>query len=138
MGSPPETFYRQAYGAKQYHMLGIYMHRALLVLMLMCIPIAFIWAYTTQNFRMVGQNSKISMQVGIYARWFIPSIFAYGILQCQLRFLQVQNNVWSSTISTGFTSLVHILMCWTLVFKNGFGNEVLPCPMPSFNGSMCC
>ena len=87
MGSPPETFYRQAYGAKQYHMLGIYMHRVLLVLMLMCIPIAFIWAHTTQNFRMVGQNSKISMQVGIYARWFIPSIFAYGILQCQLRFL---------------------------------------------------
>ena len=88
MGSPPETLCGQAYRAKQYHMLGIYMHRVLLVLMLMCIPIAFIRAYTTEMFKMVGQNQKISMQIGIYARWFIPSIFSYGILQCQLRFLQ--------------------------------------------------
>ncbi|PON96732.1 Multi antimicrobial extrusion protein [Trema orientale] len=40
MGSALETFCGQAYGAKQYHMLGVDMQRAMLVLTLMCIPIA--------------------------------------------------------------------------------------------------
>ncbi|WKA08762.1 hypothetical protein VitviT2T_026456 [Vitis vinifera] len=121
MGSALDTFCGQAYGAEQYHMLGVHMQRALLVLMPTCIPIAFVWAYTGKIFTIIGQDPEISMQAGIYAHWLIPSIFPYGILQCQIRFLQTQNNVWPSTISTGFTSLVHILMFWTLVFKFSFG-----------------
>ncbi|KAA8542218.1 hypothetical protein F0562_023370 [Nyssa sinensis] len=123
MGSALETLCGQAYGAKQYHLLGIHMQRAMFVLMLMGIPISFLWASTGYIFSMCGQNKGISMQAGVYACWLIPSIFPYGILQCQLRFLQTQNNVKPLMISTGITSLIHVVVCWTLVFRVGFGNK---------------
>ncbi|XP_059640443.1 protein DETOXIFICATION 16-like [Cornus florida] len=123
MGSALETFCGQAYGAKQYHMLGIHMQRAMLVLMLLGIPIAFLWSCTGYIFTIFGQDLEISSQAGIYALWLIPSIFPYGVLQCQLRFLQTQNNVKPLLISSGITSLVHVLVCWTLVFGVGFGNK---------------
>ncbi|XP_057952474.1 protein DETOXIFICATION 16-like isoform X1 [Malania oleifera] len=123
MGSALDTFCGQAYGAKQYHMLGIYMQRAMVVLVLMSIPIAFLWACTGQIFLHLGQNPEISLQAGIYARWLIPSIFPYGLLQCQFKFLQTQNNVLPLMISTGVTSSLHVVVCWMLVLRFGFGNE---------------
>lgn len=116
MGSALETFCGQAYGARQYHMLGVHMQRAILVLTLVSVPISLIWAFTGQVFTILKQDTEISMRAGVYARWMIPSILPYGLLQCQLRFLQTQNNVLPLMISTGITSLVHILVCWTLIF----------------------
>ncbi|PRQ37517.1 putative multi antimicrobial extrusion protein [Rosa chinensis] len=43
MGSALDTFCGQSYGAKQYHMLGVHMQRAMLVILLACIPLATIW-----------------------------------------------------------------------------------------------
>ncbi|PSR89468.1 Protein DETOXIFICATION like, partial [Actinidia chinensis var. chinensis] len=123
MGSALETFCGQAYGARQYHMLGVYMQRAMLVLMLTCIPIAVIWAFTGHIFEICGQDSEISKQAGIFACWLIPSLFPYALLQCQLGFLQTQNNVKPLMISTVITSLVHLLVCWTLVCIVGLGHK---------------
>nr|XP_048330091.1 protein DETOXIFICATION 16-like isoform X1 [Ziziphus jujuba var. spinosa] len=123
MGGAVETFCGQAYGAKQYHMLGVHMQRAMLVLLLICFPIALLWSCTEQIFVLLKQEPDISTQAGIYCRWLIPSIFPYGLLQCQLRFLQTQNNTSPLLISTGITSVVHVIACWTLVLIFGFGNK---------------
>ncbi|XP_058091623.1 protein DETOXIFICATION 16-like isoform X4 [Magnolia sinica] len=123
MGSALDTLCGQAYGAKQYHMLGIHMQRAMIVLAIVSIPISFIWAYTGQILVALGQDPMISMEAGLYARWMIPSIFAYGLLQCHVRFLQTQNIVIPMMISTGITVLLHVAVCWVLVFKSGLGNK---------------
>ncbi|KAK1373823.1 Protein DETOXIFICATION [Heracleum sosnowskyi] len=123
MGSALETFCGQAYGAKEYHMLGVHMQRAMLVLMLICIPISVLWSFTSDIFTFLGQDREISVQSGIYACCLIPAVFAYGLLQCQFRFLQTQNNIKPLVISTGITSLLHVLICWTLVFHFGFGSR---------------
>lgn len=118
-----DTFCGQSYGAKQYHMLGIQMQRAMLVLLLVCIPLACIWANAGNILVFLGQDPTISLEAGIYARYMIPSIFAYALLQCQIRFLQSQNNVVHMMFSTGFTTLIHIIICWLLVFKSGLGSK---------------
>ncbi|KAL5748170.1 hypothetical protein ACOSQ2_025467 [Xanthoceras sorbifolium] len=123
MASALETLCGQAFGAKQYHMLGIHMQRAMLVLTLVSIPIAVLWGFTEEIFTMLKQDPEISMHAGLYAWWLIPSILPYGLLQCQLRFLQAQNNVLPLIISTGISSLVHVLACWTSIFRFGFGNK---------------
>ncbi|XXG83822.1 hypothetical protein AAC387_Pa10g1489 [Persea americana] len=94
MGSALDTLCGQSYGAKQYHMLGIHMQRAMCVLLLVSIPLAVIWAYTGQILLALGQDPEISAAAGLYARWMIPCIFAYGLLQCHVRFLQTQNIVF--------------------------------------------
>ncbi|PIA27952.1 hypothetical protein AQUCO_07400057v1 [Aquilegia coerulea] len=123
MGSALDTLCGQSYGAKQYHMLGIHMQRAMFILTLVSIPLAFIWAYTGPILKFVGQDSEISAEAGLYARYMIPSLFAYGLLQCHVRFLQTQNIVFPMVISSGITTLLHILVCWILVFKVGLGNR---------------
>ncbi|KAF5954826.1 hypothetical protein HYC85_007682 [Camellia sinensis] len=123
MGSALDTFCGQSYGAKQYHMLGIHKQRAMLVLLLVSIPLACIWANAGHILVFLGQDPEISAEAGSYARFMIPSIFAYALLQCHVRFLQTQNNVFPMMLSSGFTTLLHVLICWILVFKSGLGNK---------------
>ncbi|KAJ8536512.1 hypothetical protein K7X08_034913 [Anisodus acutangulus] len=123
MGSALEKLCGQAYGAIQYNMLGIHMQRGMLVLVAIGIPISIIWAFAGHIFAFYGQDLELSIHAGLYARWLIPSIFPYGLLQCQLRFLQTHSRLKPLVISTGFTSLIHVLLCWVLVFRLGMGSK---------------
>ncbi|RVW79663.1 Protein detoxification 16 [Vitis vinifera] len=123
MGSALDTFCGQSFGAKQYHMLGVHKQRAMVVLLLVSIPVAFIWNNTGHILASLGQDPEISAEAGLYAHFMIPSIFAIALLQCHIRFLQAQNNVVPMMITTGFTTLLHTLTCWMLVFKSGLGNK---------------
>jgi MATE family multidrug resistance protein len=121
MGSALETLCGQAYGAKQYHMLGVHTQRAMLTLLALSFPLALIWYYTSTILIALGQDHEISTEAGVFNCWMIPSLFAYGLLQCLNRFLQTQNNVVPMLITSGFTALLHVFVCWVLVFKVGLG-----------------
>ncbi|KAF3954857.1 hypothetical protein CMV_019847 [Castanea mollissima] len=121
MGSALETLCGQAYGAKQYHMVGVHTQRAMLTLLSLSIPLAIIWYYTSNILIALHQDNEISNEAGVLNRWMIPSLFAYGILQCLNRFLQTQNKVIPMLISSGFTALLHVLVCWVLVSKIKLG-----------------
>ncbi|PSR87774.1 Protein DETOXIFICATION like [Actinidia chinensis var. chinensis] len=123
MGSALETLCGQAYGAKQYHMLGIHTQRAMLTLLATTVPLSLLWFYTTTILTAFGQNPEISTQAGNFNRWMIPSLFAYALLQCLNRFLQTQNIVIPMMISSGVTILFHILLCWVFVFGIGLGSR---------------
>ncbi|KAK7314616.1 hypothetical protein VNO77_33143 [Canavalia gladiata] len=123
MASALDTFCGQSYGAKQHRMLGIHLQRAMLILMTVSIPLAVIWANTRSILVFLGQDSEIAAEAGEYARFMLPSLFAYGLLQCLNRFLQTQNIVFPMMFSSGVTTLLHILVCWLLVFKSGLGNK---------------
>ncbi|KAJ1437823.1 Multi antimicrobial extrusion protein [Sesbania bispinosa] len=123
MASALDTLCGQSYGAKQHHMLGIHMQRAMLILMIVSIPLAIIWGNTGSILIALGQDPEISAEAGQYAQLMIPSLFAYGLLQCLNRFLQTQNIVVPMMFSSGVTALLHILICWIMVFKSGLGNR---------------
>ncbi|KAJ8773043.1 hypothetical protein K2173_028220 [Erythroxylum novogranatense] len=121
MASALDTFCGQSYGARQYHMLGIHTQRAMFVLSLVSVPLACIWANTRSILVALGQDEEIAMEAGIYACFLIPSIFAYGLLQCLVKFLQAQNIVFPMMVSSGIIALLHLPVCWILVFKLGLG-----------------
>ncbi|XP_052179342.1 protein DETOXIFICATION 16-like [Diospyros lotus] len=121
MASALDTLCGQSYGAEQYRMLGIHMQRAMLILSFVSIPLALIWANTSPILVALGQDAEISAAAQLYARFMIPSLFAYCLLQCLVKFLQTQNIVFPMMISSGITTLLHLLVCWILVFKTGLG-----------------
>ncbi|BBH04142.1 MATE efflux family protein [Prunus dulcis] len=123
MSSALDTLCGQCYGAKQYHMMGIHMQRAMLVLSIVCIPLAIISANTRIILTALGQDAAIAAQAGQFARFLIPSLFAYGLLQCLVRFLQTQNIVFPMMLSSAITALLHIPLCWILVFTSGIGSR---------------
>ncbi|XP_027168385.1 protein DETOXIFICATION 16-like [Coffea eugenioides] len=121
MSSALDTFCGQSYGAKQYHMLGIHMQRAMIVVLLVSIPLAVVWGNTGHILKFLGQDPQISDQAGVFAKFIIPSLFGYGLLQCHVRFLQSQNIVFPMMLTSGITTLLHVLVCWLLVFKSDLG-----------------
>ncbi|XP_051114959.1 protein DETOXIFICATION 16 isoform X2 [Andrographis paniculata] len=123
MASALDTLCGQSYGAKQYGMLGVHMQRAMFVLLCFSIPLAIVWANTSPILAAFGQDPDISKEAGHYARFMIPSIFGYAILQCQVRFLQAQNIVIPMMMISGITTFLHFIFCWTLVFKSGLGGR---------------
>ena len=104
-------------------MLGIYTQRAMLVLMIVCISLSIVWANTRSILVFLGQDPEISAEAGKYAQLMVPSLFAYGLLQCLSRFLQTQNIVFPMMLSSAVTTLLHILVCWVMVFKSGLGSR---------------
>ncbi|KAH7674577.1 Multi antimicrobial extrusion protein [Dioscorea alata] len=121
MGTALDTLCGQAYGAKQYHLLGIYLQRTMLLNAIVSIPLSLILAFAGKILHATGQDKEISMAAELYARCMIPVLFSYGLLQCYYRFLQAQNFVIPMILSSGFTILVHIFACWILMVKIKIG-----------------
>ncbi|ERN17655.1 hypothetical protein AMTR_s00059p00184310 [Amborella trichopoda] len=71
----------------------------------------------------MGQDIEISKEAGVYARWMIPGLFAFALLQSLTRFMQAQSIVIPLMASSGITTLLHLILCWSLVFKSGLGSK---------------
>uniref|UniRef100_A0ACD5ZUF1 Uncharacterized protein n=1 Tax=Avena sativa TaxID=4498 RepID=A0ACD5ZUF1_AVESA len=123
LASALDTFYGQAFGARQYHLVCIYKQRAMLILTLISVPLAVLWFYTGSILLLLDQDEDIAMEAGTFARWMIPGLFAYGLLQCQVRFLQSQNIVFPVMLSAAATALFHFAICWLLVRVLGLGSK---------------
>ncbi|KAL6643271.1 hypothetical protein ACP70R_021452 [Stipagrostis hirtigluma subsp. patula] len=123
MATALDTLCGQAFGARQYHLLGVYKQRAMVVLGLACVPIALVWAFAGRILVFLGQDPDIAAEAGAYARWLIPSLAVYVPLQCHVRFLQTQSVVLPVTASSGATALCHLVVCWALVYKAGLGSR---------------
>jgi multidrug resistance protein, MATE family len=123
MASALDTLCGQAFGAGQYHLLGIYMQRAMLLLTLASVPLAVAWFYTGRILLLFGQDPAIAAEAGAFARWMIPALFAYGPLQCHVRFLQTQNVVVPVMAAAGATAACHLAVCWALVSGLGMGSR---------------
>ncbi|WVZ02636.1 hypothetical protein V8G54_023442 [Vigna mungo] len=75
MASALYTLCGQSHGAKQHYMLGIHMHRAMPVLVIVSIHLAFIWANTGSILLALGQDPEISAEAGQNVWLMIPSLF---------------------------------------------------------------
>ncbi|XP_027357361.1 protein DETOXIFICATION 16-like [Abrus precatorius] len=116
-----DTFCGQSYGAQEYHMVGIHMQRAIVVIMLVTIPLTIIWAFLKPILVVLHQDKTIAAQAQLYARYLIPSLSANALLRCIVKFLQTQYIVFPMVLATGFTTLIHVLLSWLLVLKFELG-----------------
>ena len=93
MSTSLETLCGQAFGAKQHHLLGVHLQRAMLVLVLVSVPVAAMWGYTGEILAWFGQDPEIAAAAAGYIRGLIPALLVNGPLNCHMRFLQAQNVV---------------------------------------------
>ncbi|CAN6445899.1 unnamed protein product [Victoria cruziana] len=122
MASALETLCGQAYGAEQYRKLGVYTQKAIVVLLLLCIPITFSWFYMEKFLILTGQDHVISYEAGRYAVFLIPGLFAAALLQPLVKFLQSQSLVLPLLFGAVVTLFFHIFVCWLLIFKFRIGH----------------
>lgn len=121
MASALETLCGQAFGAKRYHMLGIYMQRSWIVLFFCCFLLLPFYVFAAPLLKLLGQPDDVAEQSGLVALWLIPLHFSFAFQFPLQRFLQSQlkNQViaWISLASLG----VNVLTSWLLVYVLDFG-----------------
>jgi multidrug resistance protein, MATE family len=100
LASALDTLCGQAFGARQYGLLGVYKQRAMVVLALACVPIAVVWTNAGRILLLMGQDEDIAAEAGAYERWLIPSLAPYVPLACHIRFLQTQSIVVPVMVSS--------------------------------------
>ncbi|KAK6134303.1 hypothetical protein DH2020_031926 [Rehmannia glutinosa] len=76
MGSAVETLCGQAYGAKQYYMLGVYVQRSTVLLMATGIPLMFIYIFSKPILLLLGQTERMASAASLFVYGLIPQIFA--------------------------------------------------------------
>ncbi|KAG9159731.1 hypothetical protein Leryth_007754 [Lithospermum erythrorhizon] len=121
MGSAVETLCGQAYGAKKYEMLGVYLQRSSILLSLTGILLTFIYVFSKQILIFIGQSPEIASAAAIFVFGLIPQIFAYALNFPIQKFLQAQSIVAPSAYISTVTLLLHLLFSWVLVYKMGLG-----------------
>ncbi|KAH0861181.1 hypothetical protein HID58_089442 [Brassica napus] len=117
MASALETLCGQAFGAKKYDMLGVYMQRSWIVLFLFCILLLPMYLFASPILKFFGQPDDIAELTGIIAVWTIPTHFAYAFYLPLSRFLQCQLKNRVVAFSSGLALVVHIFVC--CLFVNG-------------------
>ncbi|KAH9681385.1 protein DETOXIFICATION 12 [Citrus sinensis] len=121
MASALETLCGQAYGAQQYQRIGTQIYTAIFCLFLVCFPLSFLWIYMGRLLVLVGQDPRISHEVGKFIIWLLPALFAYAAMQALIRYFQSQSLIIPMFLSSYAALCLHIPICWGLVLKSGLG-----------------
>ncbi|XP_020218908.1 protein DETOXIFICATION 21 [Cajanus cajan] len=121
MASALETLCGQAYGAKRYDMLGVYLQRSWIVLFMTSILLLPIYIFTTPLLEALGQEKSIAQVAGSISLWAIGVIFSFSVsFTCQM-FLQAQSKNKIIAYLAAVSISIHVLLSWLLTVKFKFG-----------------
>lgn len=121
MGSAVETLCGQAYGAKRYDMLGVYLQRSTIVLSVTAIPIAVVYLFSKNILLALGESKQVASEAAVFVYGLIPQIFGYAVNFPIQKFLQSQSIVAPSAFISLGTLFVHLFLSWIVVYKIGLG-----------------
>lgn len=117
MASALETLCGQAFGAKQYHMLGIYLQRSWIVLFLFSVLLLPLFVFASPILKLLGQSDALAELSGVVAMWLIPMHLSFPFQFTLQRFLQSQlKTAVIAWISVGALAL-HVFVSWFFVYK---------------------
>ncbi|XP_042963463.1 protein DETOXIFICATION 27-like isoform X2 [Carya illinoinensis] len=121
MASALETLCGQAFGAKRYRMLGIYLQRSWIVLFLCCFVLLPFYIFAAPILKLLGQPDDVAESSGVVACWLIPLHFSFAFQFPLQRFLQSQlKNIVIAWVSLAGL-IVNVLMSWLLIYVFDFG-----------------
>ncbi|CAI8616169.1 unnamed protein product [Vicia faba] len=121
MGSAVETLCGQAFGAKKYDMLGIYLQRSTVLLTLAGLVLTLIYIFSKPLLIFLGESPQIASAASLFVYGLIPQIFAYAINFPIQKFLQAQSIVAPSAYISTATLFIHVILSYFVVYKIRLG-----------------
>ncbi|PIN05104.1 putative membrane protein, predicted efflux pump [Handroanthus impetiginosus] len=121
MSSATETLCGQAFGAKQYHMMGIFLQRSWLVDLITLTILLPVFIFAKPIFNLLGEEASIANSAGYISLWFIPFIYSIVFATTIQMYLQAQQkNVVIAWLSV-MEFVIHIPLSWLFVNVLDFG-----------------
>ena len=118
-----QTLCGQSFGAKQYHMLSIYLQRSWLVVTIASLFLLALFIFTTLILKAVGQEEEITKLAGYISCWPIPVMFAFIVSYTCKIYLQAQSKNMTIAYLATFSLVIHVFLSWILAVKYKFGLE---------------
>ncbi|KAF4142372.1 MatE [Phytophthora infestans] len=92
------TLCGQAYGAKNYRLVGVWLQLALLLLLLLSVPVMVSFFYVDRILSAVTDDREILALADTYARFLAPSVLPQAVYCALRQYLQAQEIVRPATI----------------------------------------
>lgn len=121
MANGLETLCGQAYGAGQYHMLGIYLQRSWLISIMVSTVILPVFIYTSPILKALGQDEVIAEMAGSMALWMIPVVYSFILAYTSQMYLQAQSKNMIIAYLAAASLTIHVFLSWLLTMKFEFG-----------------
>ncbi|CAJ1971293.1 unnamed protein product [Sphenostylis stenocarpa] len=121
MASAVQTVCGQAYGAKKLGAMSVILQRAIILHIGAAVILSFLYWFSGDFLKLIGQSESISERGQVFARGLIPQLFAFAISCPMQRFLQAQNIVNPLAYMSVGVFLLHILLTWLSVYVLGYG-----------------
>ncbi|CAN6218909.1 unnamed protein product [Urochloa humidicola] len=116
-----ETLCGQAYGARLYRMLGLYLQSSLIMSAAVSVLVSALWWFTEPLLVFLRQDPEVSRAAAAFVRCQIPGLFAFSFLQCLLRYLQTQSVVLPLVVCSVAPFALHVALAHLLVNVLGLG-----------------
>ncbi|RLN34908.1 protein DETOXIFICATION 19-like [Panicum miliaceum] len=116
-----ETLCGQAYGARLYRMLGLYLQSSLIMSAAVSALVSTLWCFTEPVLLFLRQDPEVSRAAASFVRCQIPGLFAFSFLQCLLRYLQTQSVVAPLVACSVAPFALHVALAHLLVNVLGLG-----------------
>ncbi|KAF3441479.1 hypothetical protein FNV43_RR15393 [Rhamnella rubrinervis] len=121
MSSSLQTLCGQAYGARQYDMLGIYLQRSWIILFIGSICLLPLFIFPTPILKFLGQDEYISELAGYMGLWFIPVLFAHSMMFSCQKFLLTHDKKKIVKYFALASIVFHLGVTWELTVNYNFG-----------------
>ena len=115
MASALETLCGQAFGAKKHHMLGVYLQRSWVVLLIFAAALTPTYIFMEDLLLLIGQSPELSRLAGQMSMWLLPQHFAMAMLLPLTRFLQSQLKNWVTAATAAVALAIHVAVTYVLV-----------------------
>ncbi|KAJ8504774.1 hypothetical protein OPV22_005660 [Ensete ventricosum] len=125
----------QAFGARRYHLLGLALHRTVLLLLSVSIPIALLWYYISPLLLLLGQEPALAAAASSYLHACLPDLILQSFLHPLRIYLRTQSITLPLTLCAGLAVVLHLPINYLFVsvLHLGTGGVALASVLFNFN-----
>ena len=122
MTSALETLCSQAFGKRDFKLLGSIHNKAQMIMLVVAIPLSFFMYYCDNILIVLGMQKELALLAAQFTRIYIPSCFIMGEFETTKKYLQTQQIFYPPLVINVVTALLHPL--WCILFMNVFTNKL--------------
>ncbi|OMO57476.1 Multi antimicrobial extrusion protein [Corchorus olitorius] len=111
----------QAYGAKQWKLLGLTLQRTVLLLLSASVPISFMWVNMKAILLWCGQDQEISSVAHKFILFSLPDLLFLSLLHPLRVYLRTQSITLPVTYCSAISVLLHVPLNFLLIFHFKLG-----------------
>uniref|UniRef100_A0A672QJB0 Multidrug and toxin extrusion protein n=1 Tax=Sinocyclocheilus grahami TaxID=75366 RepID=A0A672QJB0_SINGR len=111
-----DTLISQAFGAGNLHLVGVITQKAILILLLACLPCCAFLINTESILLLVGQSPEV-----LYVNIFLPGLPAAFVFIIEAKYLQNQGIIWPLVITGVVANLLNALINYIFLFVLDMG-----------------